>query len=620
MKSNNRRAPFLSMALALLLGVAAPLPGGINRWTSNGPQGQWISALASDPSRTATLYAGTAHGGIFKSANAGASWSALAPASTDLETVRSLVIAPGVLSTLYAGLDTEDPDRNHAGFVRSIDGGNHWSRSGLDFRKVSALAVDPASPSTVFAVAGSPSANGSEIHSEIQKSTDGGGSWRVLASMSWAIYSLVIDPRNPSTLYAGGDASDFDYPNLGSVIRTTDGGQTWVPVLESLCGHFSAVALDPIRTATVYVADNCDRLFKSTDAGNSWRVINLEFATGPFPHPGSFSGIVVDPRRPDSLYLGTDGAGVYRSIDGGETWIPFREGLADLGVQVLAIDATGMLLHAGTPSGVFDIEIAPIVDPCIPAPGRLCALDLLSGRFRVGVSAIDARTGSRIAGQAIAQGDEFGYFSLPQLTGDPTLPEVVVKMVDASSLSPGGGFWVFYSALTSLPYEMTATDTVTGQVRIYWSDGFCGGADTAAFPGDTRAGVGGTSSARTPLSASGGTLSLLGNRFQVTVAATNPRDGTTAPGAAIAQGDRFGYFSLPAFTGDPSFPEVFVKMIDATALPDGDFWLFHTGLTDMRYTLTVTDLVTGAVKTYHNDPSDLTRLCGGADTAFSRHP
>ncbi len=62
------------------------------------------------------------------------------------------------------------------------------------------------------------------------------------------------------------------------------------------------------------------------------------------------------------------------------------------------------------------------------------------------------------------------------------------------------------------------------------------------------------------------------------------------------------------------FPEVFLKMADATS-SSGGFWVFHTGLTDLQYTMTVTDTVTGAVRTYQNDRSDPARLCGGSDTA-----
>jgi len=192
-------------------------------------------------------------------------------------------------------------------------------------------------------------------------------------------------------------------------------------------------------------------------------------------------------------------------------------------------------------------------------------------------------------------------------------------MADATSLPApvGGFFWVFYSGLTDLHYTVRIIDTVTGRERTYQSDGYCGGADTAAFPGDGLSAPNGTDSmlGATPLSDSGEELSLLGNRFQVTLSAFDPHTNRRGVGAAIPQGDRFGYFSLPSFTGDPAFPEVFVKMADGDSPTGGSFWFFHTGLTDLRYTLTVTDTTTGIVKTYQNDPSDPSRLCGGADTA-----
>jgi len=77
----------------------------------------------------------------------------------------------------------------------------------------------------------------------------------------------------------------------------------------------------------------------------------------------------------------------------------------------------------------------------------------------------------------------------------------------------------------------------------------------------------------------------------------------------MSSGDGFGFFSLPDFTGDPQFPEVAVKMIDARAV-NGKFWFFYTGLTTLDYTMTVTDSVTGAVRTYES----ATHFCGAADT------
>ena len=84
--------------------------------------------------------------------------------------------------------------------------------------------------------------------------------------------------------------------------------------------------------------------------------------------------------------------------------------------------------------------------------------------------------------------------------------------------------------------------------------------------------------------------------------------------------DRSGYFSLPAFTGDADFPEVFVKMVDATSV-FGDFWLFHTGLADLAYTLTVVDSVTGATRTYEKRRRRLLRRRGHRrHTAVKRAP
>jgi len=117
------------------------------------------------------------------------------------------------------------------------------------------------------------------------------------------------------------------------------------------------------------------------------------------------------------------------------------------------------------------------------------------------------------------------------------------------------------------------------------------------------------------------TLSLLvadGHAFQITLHATDPRTGNEGDGQAIPQNDVFGYFTIPALVptnpGAPLVPEVFVKMLDARALPGQDFWLFWGGLTDLTYTLTVTDVVRGTRKQYHN-PVTGSPGCLGADTS-----
>ena len=60
-------------------------------------------------------------------------------------------------------------------------------------------------------------------------------------------------------------------------------------------------------------------------------------------------------------------------------------------------------------------------------------------------------------------------------------------------------------------------------------------------------------------------------------------------------------------------------MTDGTAAPGSSFWVFHAGLTDVEYTLTVTDAVTGRFRTYRRAAPEGTDLCGEADTSAFRN-
>jgi PKD repeat protein len=104
-----------------------------------------------------------------------------------------------------------------------------------------------------------------------------------------------------------------------------------------------------------------------------------------------------------------------------------------------------------------------------------------------------------------------------------------------------------------------------------------------------------------------------GHPFQVKLVATNQHNNNVqGNGQAIPQNDLFGYFSLPSLTNEPSNPEVFVKILDGRPI-NGQFWVFYGHLTDLIYDLSVTEVGTGIVKTYHKDAG--TRAPGDADTS-----
>jgi hypothetical protein len=346
-------------------------------------------------------------------------------------------------------------------------------------------------------------------------------------------------------------------------------------------------------------------VLRSVDRGSTWTPIGQIGA--------AVNALVVDPSDRRTLYAGTD-RGVHRSADGGATWRSFNAGLfPESIVESLVIDPTGARLHAGTGTGVFDVDIgsAPPPGACAPGADHLC---LFGSRFRVDLIALDVFRGGTFAAQAIPGDDRFGSFAFPPLTGDATLPEVFVKIVDATAL-PGQGHWVSFSSMSSVAFLLTITDTVTGLSREYLSNNFCGQADVGAFPptpvgGSVR--VAGTPPRAARRASDDPELSLLSDRFRIRVTATNPATEAEAAGLAVPQTDRFGFFSLPTATGDPGRPEIFVKMIDATSLPEGTFWFFHSSLTHFPYTLEIFDSVTGQTQHLESESSNPVRPCGGA--------
>jgi len=97
-----RKVLLIGLLTLLLASQAIPVSAGFNVWTSIGPEGGNVSALAIDPATPATLYAGTWGGGVFKSTNGGESWSAVNTGLTNTD-VRALAIDPDTPATLYAG-------------------------------------------------------------------------------------------------------------------------------------------------------------------------------------------------------------------------------------------------------------------------------------------------------------------------------------------------------------------------------------------------------------------------------------------------------------------------------------------------------------------------------------
>lgn len=162
--------------------------------------------------------------------------------------------------------------------------------------------------------------------------------WYQLLSMksvgqkvSLSVESIALDPNNPNIVYAAVGA--YTHKEPGNLIKSTDGGNTWKVLNLSLPmggnGEWRWVgerlAVDPNNSNVVYFGSRTKGLWKSLDAGNSWRQID----TSVIPKGKSFGAannqagvtfVEFDPSSPGIVYVGVAGKGIYRTIDGGNNW------------------------------------------------------------------------------------------------------------------------------------------------------------------------------------------------------------------------------------------------------------------------------------------------------------
>jgi PKD repeat protein len=255
--------------------------------------------------------------------------------------------------------------------------------------------------------------------------------------------------------------------------------------------------------------------------------------------------------------------------------------------------------------------------PCTPGPTTLC---LNHGRFKVEVAWKANNLGKEGAGQAVPMTSDTGVFWFFA----PTNLELMVKVLDGSTIN--GYFWFFSGALSSVEYTITVTDTSNNAVKTYHNDepNFGSIADVSAFPATPA------TSAEHPASATTASVPHGSGAFQSTKSTAAAEPCVAGPTTLCLNQGRFKV--EVAYVGDPSGAgqsvpltsdtgafwffqssnlELMIKILDGRTINE-HFWVFYGALSDVEYTITVTDTETGTVKTYHND---LHTLASAADLA-----
>ena len=183
------------------------------------------------------------------------------------------------------------------------------------------------------------------------------------------------------------------------------------------------------------------------------------------------------------------------------------------------------------------------------------------------------------------------------------------------ALGPDGALWFTESDAGRIGRITTAGEIsefilpAPGGNPSAYPQGIAAGPDGAIWftePGSNKIGRLALSTAG-PCTPSAEDLCLLSSRFKVSVNWIDQHSGElSGTGTTLPLSDGSGSF----WFFRPDWAELTVKLIDGRGT-NGKFWFFYGALSDLEYTITVTDTTTGTVRTYHNDPGN---ICGGADT------
>lgn len=271
-----------------------------------------IGDIAVHPDKK-TWYLGVASGGVWKTENAGTTWSSIFDSQQDVYSVGTVVLDPRDPNIVWVGTGENNAQRSVSygnGIYKSEDGGRSWQNMGLkESEHIGRIEFDPRDSKTMYVAAQGPLfSEGGERG--LYKTTDGGVTWtNILKGTRWAgVNDVSVDPRNPDVLLASTwqrHRHFFGYLAGGpesALHRSTDGGKTWrqlsvVPNGEGRIGLARSASQPHIVYAIVEAAGGRGGTFRSDDGGASWRKQGSYASIGLY-----YQEIFVDPVNPDRVY------------------------------------------------------------------------------------------------------------------------------------------------------------------------------------------------------------------------------------------------------------------------------------------------------------------------------
>jgi photosystem II stability/assembly factor-like uncharacterized protein len=325
-----------------------------------------IGDIAVDPRDARTWYVAAASGGLWKTTNAGTTFTPIFDDQPSYS-IGCVTIDPRDSMTIWVGTGENNSQRSVSwgdGVYKSTDGGKSWTNTGLKKSEhIAKIVVDPRDSNVVYVAAQGPLWKGGGERG-LYKTTDGGKNWKAVLTISedTGVTDVVLDPSSPDTLYAAAYQRRrhvFTLINGGpesGIHKSTDGGATWTKLSNGLpkeqMGRIG-LALAAGAPKTVYAIVEASRrsggFFRSTDGGANWEKRNSYLPSS----PQYYMELFADPNHAGRVYA----IDTYLRVtdDGGKTFHRVEQQNIHVDYHVVWIDpANSDHLLAGNDGGLYE--------------------------------------------------------------------------------------------------------------------------------------------------------------------------------------------------------------------------------------------------------------------------
>jgi len=327
-----------------------------------------VIAFAVDPNDRAKYFIAVASGGVWKTVNAGTTWTPVFD-NYGSYSIGAIALDPKDTSVVWVGTGERNSQRSVGygdGVYKSEDGGRSFRKVGLEKSEhIGRIAIDPRDSKVVYVAAQGPlwSSGGDR---GLYKTTDGGKTWKAVLSFSenTGVTDVALDPSNPDIVYAASWQRRRHFYTLinggpeSAIHKSTDGGATWTR-LRAAAGALPAgelgrigLAVSPadnnVVYATVEAAGQGSGVFRSNDKGATWERMSPNIAQGMY-----YGQIVCDPKNVDRVYI--PNVVLQVSDDGGRTQRPLGERLKHVDNHAIWIDPNNTNYYlVGCDGGLYE--------------------------------------------------------------------------------------------------------------------------------------------------------------------------------------------------------------------------------------------------------------------------